>query len=210
MPELARFPIKSSGYGCVLVVWNKPDYQALIGVGWPPRSARAGEGAAGQSRQNGGNGSMEHQVGLVAGWNQGKRDMDNDPTEAITESVKALREVAETGGKLIDASGRVGGWLDRIFGQGIEDTVALHWSDRIPAVTRGGSRPRRPDCHDAVGHSNFYGRHTAPAGPGAAAWSSRPARRRPGDACAAARSLPHQSRCKIIRHFRSTDRTAPL
>ncbi len=59
--------------------------------------------------------------------------MDNDPTEAITESAKALQEVAKTGGKLIDASGRAGGWLDRIFGQGIEDTVALHWSDRIRA-----------------------------------------------------------------------------
>ena len=59
--------------------------------------------------------------------------MDNDPTEAITESAKALQEVAKTGGKLIDASGRVGGWLDRIFGQGVEDTVALHWSDRIRA-----------------------------------------------------------------------------
>jgi len=59
--------------------------------------------------------------------------MANDPTEAITESAKAIREVAETGGKLIDASRGVGGWLDRVFGQGIEDTVALHWSDRIRA-----------------------------------------------------------------------------
>jgi hypothetical protein len=59
--------------------------------------------------------------------------MDDDPTKAITESAKAVQEVAKTGGKLIDASGRVGGWLDRIFGQGIEDTVALHWSDRIRA-----------------------------------------------------------------------------
>jgi hypothetical protein len=74
---------------------------------------------------------MGHQVGLLAGRNQGRRDMDNDPTEAVTESAKALQEVAKTGGKLIDASGRVGGWLDRIFGQGIEDTVALRWSDRI-------------------------------------------------------------------------------
>jgi hypothetical protein len=59
--------------------------------------------------------------------------MVNDPTEAITESAKALREITNTGGKLIDASGRVGSWLTRNFGQGIEDTVALHWSDRIRA-----------------------------------------------------------------------------
>ena len=57
--------------------------------------------------------------------------MTNDPTEAITESAKALQEVAKTGGKVVDASRRVGGWLDRIFGQGIEDTVAIHWSDQI-------------------------------------------------------------------------------
>jgi len=35
--------------------------------------------------------------------------MDNDPTEAVTESAKAVQEVAKTGGKLIDASGCVGG-----------------------------------------------------------------------------------------------------
>lgn len=59
--------------------------------------------------------------------------MDDDPTKAISESAKAIQEVAKTGGKLVDASGSVGGWLDRIFGQGIEDAVALHWSDRIRA-----------------------------------------------------------------------------
>jgi hypothetical protein len=75
----------------------------------------------------------EQQVGLLGGQTVGKCGVDNDPTETITESAKAVQEVAKTGGKLIDASGRVGGWLDRIFGQGIEDTVALHWSDRIRA-----------------------------------------------------------------------------
>lgn len=59
--------------------------------------------------------------------------MNNDPIEVITDSAKAVQEAAKTGGKLIDAAGRAGGWLDRIFGQGIEDTVALHWSDRIRA-----------------------------------------------------------------------------
>ena len=59
--------------------------------------------------------------------------MSNDPIDAIADSAKAVQEAAKTGGKLIDAAGRAGGWLDRIFGQGIEDTVALHWSDRIRA-----------------------------------------------------------------------------
>lgn len=59
--------------------------------------------------------------------------MTSDPIEAMTESAKALQEVAKTGGKAVDASRSVGGWLDRIFGQGVEDTVALHWSDRIRA-----------------------------------------------------------------------------
>lgn len=60
--------------------------------------------------------------------------MENtDPIKAITEGAKALEEVAKASGKAIDASRSVGGWLDRIFGQGVEDTVALHWSDRIRA-----------------------------------------------------------------------------
>lgn len=59
--------------------------------------------------------------------------MSTDPTEVITESAKAFAEIAKTGGKVVDASTCAGGWLDRIFGQGIEDAVALHWSDRIRA-----------------------------------------------------------------------------
>jgi hypothetical protein len=59
--------------------------------------------------------------------------MSGDPTEAVTESAKALQELAKAGGKAIDASRSVGGWLNRVFGQGIEDAVALHWSERIKA-----------------------------------------------------------------------------
>jgi hypothetical protein len=59
--------------------------------------------------------------------------MTGDDTEAITESAKAVQEVAKVGGKAIDATREAGGWLDRIFGQGIEDSVALHWSDRVRA-----------------------------------------------------------------------------
>lgn len=60
--------------------------------------------------------------------------MSGDPNEVITESAKALQELAKTGGKAIDASRGVGGWLNRVFGQGIEDAVALHWSDRVKAL----------------------------------------------------------------------------
>ena len=56
-----------------------------------------------------------------------------DPTEALSETAKAVREVAKFGGSTIDAGRKAGGWLDRIFGGGIEDAVGLHWSDRIKA-----------------------------------------------------------------------------
>ena len=55
--------------------------------------------------------------------------MDNDPSAMITESAKAIQELAKTTGKVVDASGQVGGWFDGVFGQGIKDTVGL-WSDR--------------------------------------------------------------------------------
>lgn len=56
-----------------------------------------------------------------------------DPTEALSESAKAVQEVAKAAGNAIDAGRKAGGWLDRIFGGGIEDAVGLHWSDRIRA-----------------------------------------------------------------------------
>jgi len=52
--------------------------------------------------------------------------MPSDEIEAITESAKALQEAAKLGR---DA----GGWINRIFGPGIEDAVALHSSDRVRA-----------------------------------------------------------------------------
>ncbi|PVE50199.1 Abi-alpha family protein [Rhizobium rhizogenes] len=51
----------------------------------------------------------------------------------VEETAKAVREVAGTTGKLVDAARGAGGFLDRIFGNGLEDTVALHWSDRVKA-----------------------------------------------------------------------------
>ena len=55
--------------------------------------------------------------------------MDNDPSAMITESAKAVQELAKTTGQVVDASARVSGWFDGIFGQGLKDTVGL-WSDR--------------------------------------------------------------------------------
>lgn len=57
----------------------------------------------------------------------------SDESEAAAESAKAIQEVAKTGGKAIDAGRDVGGFLDRIFGRAIEDTVGLLWTDRIAA-----------------------------------------------------------------------------
>jgi hypothetical protein len=46
------------------------------------------------------------------------------------EGAKAAQEIARATGKAIDTARSAGGWLDRIFGQGIEHAVALRWSDR--------------------------------------------------------------------------------
>jgi hypothetical protein len=59
--------------------------------------------------------------------------MADSEVEAVTESARAVQEVARLGGKAIDAGRDAGGWLNRIFGQGVEDLIALHWSDRVKA-----------------------------------------------------------------------------
>ncbi|MCP1849400.1 MULTISPECIES: Abi-alpha family protein [unclassified Bradyrhizobium] len=51
-------------------------------------------------------------------------------TEAFKEGAKAVQEIAKVAGKAIDAGQGAGGWLDRIFGRGIEDAVGRRWSDR--------------------------------------------------------------------------------
>ena len=53
-----------------------------------------------------------------------------DETEAFKEGAKAVQEVAKATGKAIEAGQGAGGWLDRIFGRGIENAVARRWSDR--------------------------------------------------------------------------------
>lgn len=56
-----------------------------------------------------------------------------DEIEAATEAAKAVQEVAKVSGKAIDTVRSTGGFLDRIFGQAIEETVGLYWTDRIVA-----------------------------------------------------------------------------
>jgi Abortive infection alpha len=50
--------------------------------------------------------------------------------ESIEEGAKAVEEIAKAAGKAIDAGRDAGGWLDKIFGRGIEHAVARRWSDR--------------------------------------------------------------------------------
>src|SRR5258707_12199364 len=59
--------------------------------------------------------------------------MAADEIEAIREGAKAVQEVAKLGSKIIDTGRDAGGLLSRLFGQGVEDTVALYWSDRVRA-----------------------------------------------------------------------------
>ena len=53
-----------------------------------------------------------------------------DEIETSNEGAKAVQEVAKATGKVVDAGRGAGGWLDRIFGNGIEHAVARRWSDR--------------------------------------------------------------------------------
>ena len=55
--------------------------------------------------------------------------------DAATETAKAIQEVAKASGKAIDSARDVGGFLDRIFGRAIEDTIGVYWTDKI-AVKR--------------------------------------------------------------------------
>jgi hypothetical protein len=54
-------------------------------------------------------------------------------SDTVKEVAKATQEVAKTAGKAVDAGRSVGGFLDRVFGQAIEDTVGVLWTDKIRA-----------------------------------------------------------------------------
>jgi hypothetical protein len=64
--------------------------------------------------------------------------------ELLKEGAKALTEVAKTTGKAIDATRSAGGWLDRIFGTGIEHAVAPRWS-------KSSVPPREQQTPEALG-----------------------------------------------------------
>jgi Abortive infection alpha len=57
----------------------------------------------------------------------------SDESEAFKESAKAAQEIAKTASNAIDAGRSAGGWLDRIFGRAIEDTIGSYWTDRVAA-----------------------------------------------------------------------------
>ncbi|WP_172746236.1 Abi-alpha family protein [Neorhizobium sp. T7_12] len=51
--------------------------------------------------------------------------------ELATETAKATQEASKTIGKGIDLTQRFGGFLERVFGRAIEDTVGLYWTDVV-------------------------------------------------------------------------------
>jgi hypothetical protein len=57
--------------------------------------------------------------------------MSDDP---ISESAKAAQQIAKATGKAIDAVRDLGGWLDRMFGEAIEQEVGRIWT--VPATER--------------------------------------------------------------------------
>ncbi len=57
----------------------------------------------------------------------------SEESDALKEGAKAAQEIAKATGKAIDAGRQAGGWIDKIFGGALEDTVGLLWSDRVKA-----------------------------------------------------------------------------
>ena len=54
--------------------------------------------------------------------------------ETLRELAKASRALAKTTGKGIDAARGFGGWLNKVFGRAIVNTVDLLWTDRIETL----------------------------------------------------------------------------
>ena len=56
------------------------------------------------------------------------RRMSDDP---ISESAKATQEVAKATSKGLEVANNLGGWLDRIFGEGVEHSVKSIWTNKV-------------------------------------------------------------------------------
>src|SRR5947209_14756549 len=56
-----------------------------------------------------------------------------DQEEWMSEEAKAVQETAKAVGKALEVTREAGGWLDKIFGRAVEDTVGRLWTDRISA-----------------------------------------------------------------------------
>ena len=52
-------------------------------------------------------------------------------SDLITESAKATQGFAKTASKAHDQADKLGGWLDRIFGEAIGETVVAIWTIKV-------------------------------------------------------------------------------
>jgi hypothetical protein len=54
--------------------------------------------------------------------------------ETIRQVARASRAIAKTTGKGIDAAREFGGWLNKVFGRSIVNTVDLVWTNRVETL----------------------------------------------------------------------------
>ena len=52
-------------------------------------------------------------------------------TDPISESAKATQEIAKATSKGLEVADNLGGWLDRMFGEGIEHSVKSIWTNKV-------------------------------------------------------------------------------
>lgn len=52
-------------------------------------------------------------------------------TDPVSESAKAAQEIAKATSKGLEVAGNLGGWLDRMFGEGIEHSVKNIWTNKV-------------------------------------------------------------------------------
>lgn len=74
----------------------------------------------------------ETPLGIVAPFESLKRPAIMDAmSDPISESAKATQEIAKAASKSLEVAGNLGGWLDRIFGAGVEHSVKSIWTNRV-------------------------------------------------------------------------------